>query len=217
MQLQLISGYTKEQMVLHFFENHKIGQYSSYFITNYIYNTFELPRRKTLEQLSREVCATLSNFIYGNSSNKPNMNRTGIRHFFLYNYSGTQINPLPKIKYVQKNKEEKQLNLKPTQQSFKEEKPIQTSFDYDQEEINNQEKEIQETMGEEITPPLIQDIKNADALHKTENIKNAETLNNIQDPLQYLMEEIEKMNLPNLNQIILKQTINNREITITIS
>jgi hypothetical protein len=31
------------------------------------------------------------------------------------------------------------------------------------------------------------------------------------------MEQIEKMNLPNLNQITLKQTINNREITITIS
>jgi hypothetical protein len=60
-------------------------------------------------------------------------------------------------------------------------------------------------MEEQTLPPLIEDIK------------NAESINNIQDPLKYLMEQIEKMNLPNLNQITLKQTINNREITITIS
>jgi hypothetical protein len=62
-----------------------------------------------------------------------------------------------------------------------------------------------EFMEEQTLPPLIEDIK------------NAESINNIQDPLKYLMEQIEKMNLPNLNQITLKQTINNREITITIS
>jgi hypothetical protein len=60
-------------------------------------------------------------------------------------------------------------------------------------------------MEEQTLPPLLEDIK------------NAESINNIQDPLKYLMEQIEKMNLPNLNQITLKQTINNREITITIS
>ena len=84
-------------------------------------------------------------------------------------------------------------------------KPTQQILDLFNDQHGMDENTMIEFMEEQTLPPLIEDIK------------NAESINNIQDPLKYLMEQIEKMNLPNLNQITLKQTINNREITITIS
>ena len=119
------------------------------------------------------------------------MKRFGIRHNFLYTYIGNSTINMPQPKYVQKkrNKKEK-LDIKPTQQSFKpiEETPAQQTLDLD---YSTPEIEAQEN--------------------------TAELTIDIQNPLQYLMDEIEKMNLPNLNQIILKSTINQKEITITIS
>ena len=99
---------------------------------------------------------------------------------------------MPEVKYVRrKRKTTKKLEIKPTQQSFepaKEEIPVQQTLDLD---YSTPEIETQD--------------------------KTAEITIDIQNPLQYLMDEIDKMNLPNLNQIILKSTINNKEITITIS
>jgi hypothetical protein len=99
---------------------------------------------------------------------------------------------MPEVKYVRRKRNiTKKLEIKPTQQSFepvKEEIPVQQTLDLDY-----------------LTPEI-----------ETQD-NTAELTINIQDPLKYLMEQIEKMNLPNLNQITLKQIINNREITITIS
>ena len=217
MTTQLITGYTRVQMILHFFEEHKTGSYSSYFITNYIYHTFDLPEEKTLEQLAREVCAVLSTFFLHPTKHTINMQRYGLKGQFLYTYNGNPTKLTPKVKYVRKdtNKTNK-LKIKPTQQSFNpqdneegikviEPKPTQQILDLFNDQHGMDENTMIEFMQEQTLPPLIEDIKNAEAI------------NNIQDPLRYLMEQIEKMNLPNLNQITLKQTINNREITITIS
>ena len=210
MQTQLIAGYTKEQMVLYFFEQHQHGEYSSYFITNYIYNTFELPEEKTIEQLSREVCATLANFIYGKSTNKPNMNRKGIRSFFLYHYSGKSNTNLPQESYVIKSKKKRKLNILPTQHSFKEEikeeKPMQTSFDFDSLKIEDPEQEpVEENPNEDILPQLIQDIKNADYIN-----------DQFTDPLKYIMDQVDKMGFSDVKEMVFKSIINNKEITITV-
>ena len=99
---------------------------------------------------------------------------------------------MPEVKYVRRKRNiTKKLEIKPTQQSFepaKEEIPVQQTLDLD---YSTQEIETQDN--------------------------TVEITIDIQNPLQYLMDEIDKMNLPNLNQIILKSTINNKEITITIS
>jgi hypothetical protein len=215
MQTQLIAGYTKEQMVLYFFEQHQHGEYSSYFITNYIYNTFELPEEKTIEQLSREVCATLANFIYGKSTNKPNMNRKGIRHFFLYYFSGTSNTNLPQESYVIKSKNKRKLKISPTQQSFeeeiKEEKPIQTSFDFESLKIEDPEEEInqepiEEISNEDIFPQLMQDIQNADYINEY-----------FTDPLKYIMDQVDRLGFSNVKEMVFKSIINNKEITITVT
>jgi len=121
-----------------------------------------------------------------------NMVRLGLKGQFLYTYINNQNLNMPEVKYVRRKRNiTKKLDIKPTQQSFeptKEEIPVQQTLDLD------------------YTTPEIEEQENT-----------AELTINIQDPLKYLMEQIEKMNLPNLNQITLKQTINNREITITIS
>lgn len=217
MTTQLLTGYTRVQMVLYFFEQHQTGNYSSFYITNYILNTFDIPERKSLNQLYAEVCAVFSTIILHPTKHPVNMVRLGLKGQFLYTYINNQNLNMPEVKYVRRKRNiTKKLDIKPTQQSFEplytqedfkvvESKPAQQILDLYGEQETMEENTMIEFIEEQKLPPLIEDIK------------NAELINNIQDPLQYLMDEIEKMNLPKLDQIILKQTINNREITITIS
>jgi hypothetical protein len=192
MTTQLLTGYTRVQMVLYFFEQHQTGNYSSFYITNYILNTFDIPERKSLNQLYAEVCAVFSTIILHPTKHPVNMVRLGLKGQFLYTYINNQNLNMPEVKYVRRKRNTtKKLEIKPTQQSFepaKEEIPVQQTLDLD---YSTQEIETQDN--------------------------TSEITINIQNPLQYLMDEIDKMNLPNLNQIILKSTINNKEITITIS
>jgi len=192
MTTQLLTGYTRVQMVLYFFEQHQTGNYSSFYITNYILNTFDIPESKSLNQLYAEVCAVFSTIILHPTKHPVNMVRLGLKGQFLYTYINNQNLNMPEVKYVRRKRNTtKKLEIKPTQQSFepaKEEIPVQQTLDLD---YSTPEIETQDN--------------------------TAELTINIQNPLQYLMDEIDKMNLPNLNQIILKSTINNKEITITIS
>jgi hypothetical protein len=217
MTTQLLTGYTRVQMVLYFFEQHQTGNYSSFFITNYISNTFDILESKSLNQLRAEVCAVFSTIILHPTKHPVNMVRLGLKGQFLYTYINNQNLNMPEVKYVRRKRNTtKKLDIKPTQQSFTQQdneeeikviepKPTQQILDLFNDQHGMDENTMIEFMEEQTLPPLIEDIK------------NAESINNIQDPLKYLMEQIEKMNLPNLNQITLKQTINNREITITIS
>jgi hypothetical protein len=192
MTTQLLTGYTRVQQVLYFFEQHQTGNYSSFYITNYILNTFDILESKSLNQLRAEVCAVFSTIILHPTKHPVNMVRLGLKGQFLYTYINNQNLNMPEVKYVRRKRNiTKKLEIKPTQQSFepvKEEIPAQQTLDLDY-----------------LTPEI-----------ETQD-NTAELTINIQDPLKYLMEQIEKMNLPNLNQITLKQIINNREITITIS
>ena len=217
MTTQLITGFTRVQTVLYFFEQHKTGDYSSFYITNYILNTFDIPETKSFNQLYAEVCAVFSTILLHPTTHPVNMVRSGLKGQFLYSYIDNQTLNMPQPKYVQRKRNTtKKLDIKPTQQSLSpqdneeeikviEPKQTQQILDLFNDQHGMDENTMIEFMQEQTLPPLIEDIK------------NAEVINNIQDPLQYLMEQIEKMNLPNLNQITLKQTINNREITITIS
>ena len=192
MTTQLLTGYTRVQQVLYFFEQHQTGNYSSFYITNYILNTFDILESKSLNQLRAEVCAVFSTIILHPTKHPVNMVRLGLKGQFLYTYINNQNLNMPEVKYVRRKRNiTKKLEIKPTQQSFeptKEEIPVQQTLDLD---YSTPEIETQDN--------------------------TAEITINIQNPLQYLMDEIDKMNLPNLNQIILKSTINNKEITITIS
>ena len=192
MTTQLLTGYTRVQQVLYFFEQHQTGNYSSFYITNYISNTFDILESKSLNQLRAEVCAVFSTIILHPTKHPVNMVRLGFKGQFLYTYINNQNLNMPEVKYVRRKRNTtKKLEIKPTQQSFepaKEEIPVQQTLDLD---YSTPEIETQDN--------------------------TAELTINIQNPLQYLMDEIDKMNLPNLNQIILKSTINNKEITITIS
>ena len=192
MTTQLLTGYTRVQMVLYFFEQHQTGNYSSFYITNYILNTFDILESKSLNQLRAEVCAVFSTIILHPTKHPVNMVRLGLKGQFLYTYINNQNLNMPEVKYVRRKRNiTKKLEIKPTQQSF---------------EPAKEEISVQQTLDLDYTTPEIEEQDNT-----------AEITINIQNPLQYLMDEIDKMNLPNLNQIILKSTINNKEITITIS
>lgn len=192
MTTQLLTGYTRVQMVLYFFEQHQTGNYSSFYITNYILNTFDILESKSLNQLRAEVCAVFSTIILHPTKHPVNMVRLGLKGQFLYTYINNQNLNMPEVKYVRRKRNiTKKLEIKPTQQSF---------------EPAKEEILVQQTLDLDYTTPEIEEQDNT-----------AEITINIQNPLQYLMDEIDKMNLPNLNQIILKSTINNKEITITIS
>jgi hypothetical protein len=129
MTTQLLTGYTRVQMVLYFFEQHQTGNYSSFYITNYILNTFDIPERKSLNQLYAEVCAVFSTIILHPTKHPVNMVRLGLKGQFLYTYINNQNLNMPEVKYVRRKRNTtKKLDIKPTQQSFepaKEEIPVQ--------------------------------------------------------------------------------------------
>ena len=184
-----LDGYTRIQMVFYFFEVHQTGQYSSFYITVYLWNTFYLPEGKTFEQLYAEVRGTLSKFYNAKNAHlEKNFDRepdlASNKNNFLYQYEENYFVNLPHsyLKYAAPRT--LTLDVKPTEQKvgiIKEVVPTgQKSFNFfnDQLEDTDQlenitletqtlEEEVVEEQEEDLSP-LMQDIKNADILQSKE-------------------------------------------------
>ena len=183
-----LDGYTRIQMVFYFFEVHQTGQYSSFYITVYLWNTFYLPEGKTFEQLYAEVRGALSKFYNGEFAHlEKNFDRdrdlASKRKVFLYQYEENYFVNLPHsyLKYAAPRT--RTLDVKPTQQKvgiIKEVVPTgQKSFNFFNDQLEDtdqpenitletqtleEEPELEEQVvkQEEFLSPLMQDIKNAD-------------------------------------------------------
>jgi len=186
-----LAGYTRIQMVFYFFEVHQTGQYSSFYITVYLWNTFYLPEGKTFEQLYAEVRGALSKFYNGefahlekNFDREPDL--ASNKNNFLYQYEENYFVNLPHsyLKYAAPRN--LTIDVKPTQQKVGKIKEVvpkaQQSFNFledlldDIDEPGNiiletqtiEEEPQVEAEQEEDLSPLMQDIKNADTLKSKE-------------------------------------------------
>lgn len=186
-----LAGYTRIQMVFYFFEVHQTGQYSSFYITVYLWNTFYLPEGKTFEQLYAEVRGALSKFYNGefahlekNFDREPDL--ASNKNNFLYQYEENYFVNLPHsyLKYAAPRN--LTIDVKPTQQKVGKIKEVvpkaQQSFNFledlldDIDEPGNiiletqtiEEEPQAEAEQEEDLSPLMQDIKNADTLKSKE-------------------------------------------------
>lgn len=183
-----LAGYTRMQMVFYFFEVHQTGQYSSFFITVYIWETFYLPEGKPFEQLYAEVRGALSIFYNAKNAHlEKNFDRepdlASNKNNFLYQYEENYFVNLPHsyLKYAAPRT--RTLDVKPTQQKvgiIKEVVPTgQKSFNFFNDQLEDtdqpenitletqtlEEPELEEPVVEpeqENLSPLMQDIKNAD-------------------------------------------------------
>ena len=193
-----LAGYTRMQMVFYFFEVHQTGQYSSFFITVYIWETFYLPEGKPFEQLYREVCGVLSMFYnkkYAHLEKNFDRDRdlASKRKVFLYQYEENCFVNLPHSYLKFAAPRTRTLDVKPTEQKvgiIKEVVPTgQKSFNFFNDQLEDtdqpenitletqtlEEPELEEPVvepeqepEEENLSPLMQDIKNADILQSKE-------------------------------------------------
>jgi hypothetical protein len=170
---------------------HQTGQYSSFYITVYLWNTFYLPEGKTFEQLYAEVRGALSKFYNGefahlekNFDREPDL--ASNKNNFLYQYEENYFVNLPHsyLKYAAPRN--LTIDVKPTQQKVGKIKEVvpkaQQSFNFledlldDIDEPGNiiletqtiEEEPQAEAEQEEDLSPLMQDIKNADTLKSKE-------------------------------------------------
>lgn len=181
-----LAGYTRMQMVFYFFEVHQTGQYSSFFITVYIWETFYLPEGKPFEQLYAEVRGALSIFYNAKNAHlEKNFDRepdlASNKNNFLYQYEENYFVNLPHsyLKYAAPRT--RTLDVKPTEQKvgiIKEVVPTgQRSFNFFNDQLEDTDQPENITLGtqtlepepeEEDLSPLMQDIKNADILQSKE-------------------------------------------------
>lgn len=181
-----LAGYTRMQMVFYFFEVHQTGQYSSFFITVYIWETFYLPEGKPFEQLYAEVRGALSIFYNAKNAHlEKNFDRepdlASNKNNFLYQYEENYFVNLPHSYLKFAAPRTRTLDVKPTQQKvgiIKEVVPTgQRSFNFFNDQLEDTDQPENITLGtqtlepepeEEDLSPLMQDIKNADILQSKE-------------------------------------------------
>lgn len=89
-------------MIVHFFENHKSGSFSSLFIAKYLLNNFDfsnkrIPKHGLLGQINREVSSNMSMWFKPkyNQSVERNFNRQKDGKKYLYSFTSANVK-LPK-------------------------------------------------------------------------------------------------------------------------
>lgn len=126
---QLISGYTRIEQILYFFEQNQTGTYSAAYIAQYLLNTFDFSNKKNPisgltipQQVYQEVSGKLAElFNPEDYAINVQMNMDRIRdtkHFLYYFYPNKNL-VLPKVKYsTRKNKYTNTHSILPKQQEF---------------------------------------------------------------------------------------------------
>lgn len=217
--IKVITGFTKTQMIYHFFENHKSGEYSTLYITNYLYQNFDLPLGKTILQLNNEVSSVLSGFYNARNTRSANFSRqkdTSVKiKKFLYQYmSGVNV-IMPSVYMIEVDEKEEIAEIKPKQQTYIPKKksnnnPAQLEFTYNEKLIDPiieilYSQQTKNTMQEEKLSPLMTDIKNAEMLNT-----------NDKDILQSLIEELIKQLPPNCQEIKFKKNVNDKPYSLIL-
>jgi hypothetical protein len=203
----MLTGLSRPQQMLYFFQQHQGDIYSTNYISQYICNNFDLSKKKIpksgipmMQQINNEVSSNFSKFADPKHKKNPIVNfiviSTGKEFLYQYQHNPKLKLPTPKILDVT-NKYKTTILLKPTQTTF--------NFEQIKEHIEEDSQPIIEEQNMTENCPLFQDIKTADIINKT------------QDPLLLLLENIEKMNLHNLEEMNFTSIIKDKKIQIYIT
>jgi hypothetical protein len=130
----MINNYSKPEMIIHFFENHKSGSYATLFIAKYLLNNFDfsdkrVPKAGLLAQINAEVSSNMSMWFDSKYTQKfaRNFNRTKDGKKYLYSYVNNNVNlPVP-IKTNKPNIHQYHKYIAPKQQSLNEK--VKPTFD----------------------------------------------------------------------------------------
>ena len=193
----MITGLSRPQQILYFFEQHQEEEYSTQYISQYICNNFDLsskPNPKSgismLQQVNNEVSSNISKFLDPKYFKSPifNFERVKIGKDYFYKYKENNRLVLPETKTVNKTNKYKTDKIL---------MPKQTNFNFEETQIMEQPKE-------EIISTLQEDIKAADKIH------------DFDDPINLIIEKIESLHLNTVQEISFSGIVRDRKFKITI-
>lgn len=194
----MITGLSRPQQILYFFEQHQEGEYSTQYISQYICNNFDLSSKpypksgiSMLQQINNEVSSNISKFLDPKYFKNPiyNFERIELGKVYFYKYNTNNLLVLPKTKTVNK------INKYKTDKILK---PKQTNFNFEEPE------EIMEEQTKEILSTLQEDLKAADKV------------NEFSDPITLIIDKIISMNLNTIKEVSFSGIVKDRKYKITI-
>jgi len=199
----MLTGLSRPQQMLYFFQQHQEEIYSTNYISQYICNNFDLSKKKIpksgipmMQQINNEVSSNFSKFADPKHKKNPIVNfiviSTGKEFLYQYQHNTKLKLPTPSIIDVP-NKYKTTILLKPTQ----------TSFNFEQkEEIKVIETPLEKITNMEQNSPLFEDIIAADKIN---------------DPIQQIIDIYNNINIHNLQDFNISTIRDNKKITIQIS
>lgn len=189
---QLISGYTRIDQILYFFEQNKTGAYSAAYIAQFLLNNFDFSTKKVPstgltipQQVYQEVSEKLAKLFNPEIyllDVEVNMDRFRDTKHFLYHYSLNKNIKLPTVEYSRKkNSYVNTYSILPKQQEF------------------TYETVLPDTK----TNQLKLDLFKSDS--------------KIFDPFTDTIDIINNVSIPNNSEITFKRILDNKTITVTIT
>jgi len=184
--LIMLTGLSRPQQMLYFFEQHQEEMYSTNYISQYICNNFDLTGKNPtkngmLVQINNEVSSNFTKFAETKYKKNPIVNfkviKMGKEFLYQYQHNPKLILPTPTEIDVP-NLYETTILLKSTQTNF--------NFEQIDEEITQHPQTTTEEQNMDENSPLLEDIKAADIINKEDlftslieqmNLHNLETLN----------------------------------------
>jgi hypothetical protein len=202
----MLTGLSRPQQMLYFFEQHQEEMYSTNYISQYICNNFDLSKKKIpksgipmMQQINNEVSSNFSKFADPKHKKNPIVNFKVISKGkeFLYQYQHNPKLKLPTLTEIDvPNKYKTTILLKPSQ----------TNFNFKQTEEQTEDSQpITEEQNTTENSPLFEDIIAADLINKEEDI------------VSRILENYQKMNIYNLEEITFITTRDKKKVTINIS
>ena len=198
----MLTGLSRPQQMLYFFQQHQEEMYSTNYISQYICNNFDLSKKKIpksgipmMQQINNEVSSNFSKFADPKHKKNPIVNFKVISKGkeFLYQYQDN-----PKLKLPTPT----EIDVPNKYMTTKLLKPTQTNFNFEQidESTTSDPQPIIEEQNITENCPLLEDIKAADYINK--------------EDLFFTL--IEQMNLHNLQTLNFTRIENNKKIEVTI-
>jgi hypothetical protein len=201
--LIMLTGLSRPQQMLYFFQQHQEEIYSTNYISQYICNNFDLTGKNPtkngmLVQINNEVSSNFTKFADSKYKKNPIVNfkviSTGKEFLYQYQHNPKLNLPTP-LEIDVPNPYETTILLKPTQ----------TSFNFEQ--IDEETQHLQTHTEEQNTnenSPLLEDIKAADKISE------------FYDPINTIIEKFERLNLNLVKEVSFSGMVRDRKFKIII-
>ena len=168
----MITGLSRPEQILYFFEKHKEKDYSTQYISLYICNNFDLSTKKLpksgipmLQQINNEVSSIISKYLDPDKyKTRPtyNFERVRIGKDYFYTYKKNNLLKLPQTKTINT------INKYKTNKILK---PRQTNFDFVEEEIITEKNATEEINNKDFDDQIIQILRKIESLNLNHLIK----------------------------------------------